>query len=130
MYYINDTLLFLIFGMLTSAMLLVMVAIKFEESSKKLTKVQATVILFVVLVCLFGVGFIIGKNIKRNSKIVGKSKVTSTEPTTYQTTVIDGIMYKLSEQPIEEKIEKNFNYECAKIDEQRKANSMFISQEK
>ena len=98
MYYINDSALFLSIGILFAVMLLLMVAIDFEESAKKLTKAQATVILFVVLVSLFGVAVIIKNNIKRNSKIVEKftsEEVTSTEPTTYQTTIINGTKYEL-----------------------------------
>ena len=86
LYYINDTLFFLIIGMLCFAMLLVLIAIDLEESTKKLTKIESIVILFVVLVCLFAVAFIIRNNCKKNSKVVEKStieEVTSTEPTTY-----------------------------------------------
>ena len=73
---------FIILGIPTLGMTLLGLAIKLEEKEAKLTKKQGIAILVTVLVSLLGIGLAIRKNIKRNSKIVGKIETTSDEELT------------------------------------------------
>ena len=81
----------IIFGILAWGMTLLSFAIKLEEKEAKLTKKQGIAILVTVLVSLLGIGLAIRKNIKRNSKIVGKIETTSDEElTTCEVTSTNG----------------------------------------